>query len=1420
MARFVGLSRFSLSTLFFAVLLYSSFAEAQIPPSTSTTSTPIPGVGHDYLGGVAETVNPVNGSVSFRIPVSMPPGRGITLPFSFAYDSNGVNYMSPNFGTFGAWVSPMSSITSQAGWSESVPVEDNAEITWTGIPDGGGHNTPCFAFVNYVFQDASGNRHNLDLTTYNETGKGGSATCNNGSNWPFGFGALTVTQGGEPDQAILATIDNTDGLSPGPVNVTDGDGTVFQFPVVTDNIYGVMATSVTDRNGNFTTINPPASSGSPYSYIDTAGRTVLQDSGFANSPETVTISGLGAPYKLTWTALSTPSFVTPTTVVSGKCGNPGHYPWYSTGYAGNGNDHAISVLTLPNGKSFSFAYDPNYGLVNKITYPTGGYIQYTWGIYAEAEAGIFYNTQGEICQMLYGVPAITDRYVSFDGSTVALHQQFQYPTPTWADNGNYSWTSKQTKVITTDNVRNTSFTTVYNYSPIPADRPPNSSGGPTQSDPVESSIVYSDTTGSLLETVTKTWQSTSLLKSQENTYPSGLASETTWTYNANGLPTQQDDYDFGTTAPPNPPGPLLRQTVTNYATIGTTHIVNKPSSVQIFDSTGTNLVAETDYAYDGYGSGGITSVTATNHDNTDFPPSYTTRGNLTTKTAKCLQSGCSNAVTTYTYDETGQILSMTDPCGNGSCNDMTGTAHTTTYSYADNYSSGTPPGDTNALLTKVTDALGHSASYAYGYGDGQLTGSTDPNSQPINYKYNTPPSGCSFSDGLDRLSEIDYPDGGKTTYCYNDSAYNPSTPSPSVTTTKTITSSLNEVSTTAFDGMNHKVKTILSSDPDGATYTATSYDGNARPYQVYNPTRCNPPTTNCGTETTWGITTYNYDALGRTMQVAEPDGSQVLTSYSGNQTTVTDETNNQRTSTSDALGRLTAVSEAPGVSGYNFTTQYQYDALNNLICAVQKGTDTTAFTTCAAASTTWRPRSFVYDSLSRLTNAANPESGAISYTYDANSNLVTRLAPQANQTGTAQTTTTYSYDVLNRPLHVAHSYPGNATASWAYDGSAISGCPGISIPTLSSPTNLIGRRSSKCSQESTSSFSYDPMGRLIAEAHTIGLSATATYNTGYSYYLDGSLHQSTYPSTDVVTYTVGGAGRVTGVSDATNTFVAGPSSPPMYAPHGAVKTMTQGTGITTTNIYNVRLQPLLLSAGSTFSLCYDFHAKVAINDLPCQFSASTTGDNGNVFQVLNNLDSTRSAVFSYDPLNRISQANTSNTTSTNCWGESYTIDAWGNLTNVGAPPGIGGNCQTGGLNAAPASTANQLNGYCYDAAGNLLLDSPCPTGSFTPTYEYDAENRLYNPQAEYTYWYDADGVRIRKAASATLGTMYWPGPNGEYLMETNGSGTISEEYIYFNGARIARVDRPSGMVHYYFSDQLGSASVITNSSGVVQEQDY
>ena len=505
---------------------------------------------------------------------------------------------------------------------------------------------------------------------------------------------------------------------------------------------------------------------------------------------------------------------------------------------------------------------------------------------------------------------------------------------------------------------------------------------------------------------------------------------------------------------------------------------------------------------------------------------------------------------------------------------------------------------------------------------------------------------------------------------------------------------------------------------------------------------------------------------------------------------MTDEAGNQRTSQTDGLGRLTYVWEAPNSTGYNYETDYVYDPLNNLRSVNQKGG--------SGNSANWRTRTFVYDSLSRLTSASNPESGTITYTYDLNGNLSSKIAPKPGQTGTATVTTNHFYDVLNRLT--AKSYINLSTPQpiYAYDGTATSSC-NISQPSITSPTNLVGRVSTACAGLSASKFSYDPMGRTIFEARNDKGSSggPSQHNVQYAYFKDGSLNTLTYPSGNVVTYTVGGAGRVTQLNDASNNYVT-PSScsnslaivAEKYWPFGGLGGICLGktstSGIFRQENYNTRLQPVSVEAipvNSSNAILwrgFDFHLG--------------SGDNGNVFGIQDLVNSIQSTAFTYDPMNRIVQANTTATSGSGCWGEIYTIDPWGNLTNRAGVSGMG-SCYTEGLSAT-ATSKNQLSGIgvLYDAAGNVVNDG----NGNQPTY--DAENRIAT-DAGVTYSYDADGYRMEKSS----GTMYWPGPSGEFLAETDMSGNINEEYIYFDGERLARVDRPSGTVHYYFSDHLGSA---------------
>jgi RHS repeat-associated protein len=961
-------------------------------------------------------------------------------------------------------------------------------------------------------------------------------------------------------------------------------------------------------------------------------------------------------------------------------------------------------------------------------------------------------------------------------------------------------------------VRNNQFQTVYTYAPYHV-------SSSSSLVPMEQTIVYKDFNGAVLKTVTKAWGDYFLLGCELQTLDNGSISGTWFSYGSGGQLTDKKEYDYGliTSASACQPGPYhqgsspppsgitpTRETATTYQPFSATPIFpsgatifNRPASMITYDH-GTRM-AETDYAYD---RNGVGAVSAVGHDDNNYPPSYTNRGNATTKTVNCFigSTACTNSVSTYTYDQTGQVLSITDPCGNGPCTDMVGANHTKTFSYTANFlaGSGTPPGNTNAYVTTITHPTVGSVTaheyFQYAYSDGQLTASQDDNDlaagKSTTYFYET---------YLRRLAETDYPDGGKKTWCYKDATgqcADTVAPVPSVLKSTSIDSATTLTTTTIMDGVGHVIKTQLTSDPEGIDTTDTTYDGLGRVYTQSNPHRSSSSTTD-------GTTTKTYDALGRILTVLQSDGSQLSTSYSGNCTTVMDETGKMRKSCTDALGHLIQVWEDPGSAPHlNYETDYQYDALDNLLCAVQKATDASPFTTCAAAPATWRPRSFQYDSLARITTATNPESGTVRYIYDANSNLVQKTLPKPNQTNPATTTNTnFCYDALNR------------VTSKAYISTACPPSTPVATYTYDQGTTGIGHRTGMTDTPGSSSWTYDLMGRIVSETR---ITSGVTKTTSSVYNLDGSVKSITYPSTRTVNYTYSAAGRALSAIDPTGPINYATSA--TYAPPGELATATNGfvqggfTGINTANVYSNRLQPVLLSAANptatVLSLCYDFHSHTALNFPPCNFSASTAGDNGNVYQIVNNRDGNRTQNFVYDNLNRILQGYTSGTN----WGEDFTIDAWANLTNRSLHAG---KTNSEPLNAAPALTSNQLTGFGYDAAGNM-------TSNGTLGYNYDQENRLTKFITNITdiYIYDGDGERVKKSVPAV--TLYWYGATGNVLDETSGTGTLISEYIFFKGKRIARRDADN-TVKYYFADNLGSASVITNATGAMpplEESDY
>jgi YD repeat-containing protein len=930
-----------------------------------------------------------------------------------------------------------------------------------------------------------------------------------------------------------------------------------------------------------------------------------------------------------------------------------------------------SVIQLPNNQSYTFTYAQNlYGEPTSVTLPTGGTITWTWGSPDK------------------GGRKVTSRTVSANGQTSAW--TYTWGTPILQG----SWKNVMTDPLGNDTVYTCSD--IHGLAGYLSDEP-NCLITTTQY------FAGSSANGTLLKTVqadhdgalqpirkTVTWNQTNQVSKTETDWdqfavPGWPPGTISW-----GNPVEQREYDYGVGAP----GSLVRRTHFNYlhltnSNYSNLNIADRLTSKIVYDGAG-NVVAQTQTIYDGSslvqtstcnGTGG-----APQHDYCNFGSSNLIRGNPT-QVQRWLNASNTWLSTTNSFDDLGNLRTTTDPGG-----------HTTTYAYDDRWANSfcPPSANSQAYVTQVTNHLGQRLQTTYFPCTAFKQATKDENDLFAGR------AGTTYTfDLMNRLLTKTLPEGGQTSFSYADSA------PVSVTSTTKITSALNLVSTIFKDGLGRTSQSQFTSDPDGTTKTDTTYDVLGRTSTVSNPyrTATDPGPTN-------GLTTTIYDALGRMCVVVPPDGTavpgntcptsapsnDVFTAYSGNTTTVTDQAGKKRKSVTDGLGRLAQIFEDP--AGLNYETDYQYDTLDNLTCAVQKGTDTTPFTTCAAAPATWRPRSFVYNSLSQLTSASNPESGTLSYSYDADGNVLTK-------TDARNITITYAYDVLNRLTQKSYSDGTTATVKYGYDAVAPTGC---TLPALTIG-NGIGKRTGMCDAAGAEAWSYDitaNVGWKITDARTTN---SVTKSTIVQNNLAGSPATLAYPSGRTITYTPGGAGRPLSAAD--TPYSINYATAAHYAPQGALTSLINGANLSSTYLYNSRLQPCWMYATTGTALPWNSPSVNCTSpdpgpgnvlDLQYNFSLGVA-DNGNVMGITNKRDTTRSQSFTYDVLNRLATAYTSG----NLWGETFQIDPWGNLNKILV---YSGKPQPENLNQM-AGNNNRFTGMSYDAAGNLLNDG-------ASTYFYDA----------------------------------------------------------------------------------------------------
>jgi hypothetical protein len=348
---------------------------AQAGNVSDFTSTPVPGVGHDYIKSFVETVNPAMGSVSLRIEAPQPKVRGaLNYPlYVFSYDSNGVhipkppNVYSPDSNkwatTFLAGDILQGAATSGSGY---LP------LSQTTIPPGGYYtykfaslnggtnnysNIYCQYTYDYLYTEPNGAKHPLRVLSIMDQG---TPVDTNGCLYfqvPFGS---TVQNGGDGIyQAYVASA------------TTGGNSGCSGFckPAVTD-AHG-SSLDVEDTNGNlsnrFLTITAESSPYTPSNWGDDPNGNPLPQNVMAS----VAVSGMENAYKFTYSTASS-SFTLNSTVLSGSTAGCPKLPGDSE------TQLVITAITLPNGQSYQFQYDPVYGLLSKIIYPTGATVTYTW----------------------------------------------------------------------------------------------------------------------------------------------------------------------------------------------------------------------------------------------------------------------------------------------------------------------------------------------------------------------------------------------------------------------------------------------------------------------------------------------------------------------------------------------------------------------------------------------------------------------------------------------------------------------------------------------------------------------------------------------------------------------------------------------------------------------------------------------------------------------------------------------------------------------------------------------------------------------------------------------------------------------------------------------------------------------------------
>jgi YD repeat-containing protein len=374
-------------------------------------------------------------------------------------------------------------------------------------------------------------------------------------------------------------------------------------------------------------------------------------------------------------------------------------------------------------------------------------------------------------------------------------------------------------------------------------------------------------------------------------------------------------------------------------------IVNRKKHIKVLDSDNQSIVSESWFSYDNLSYG-----------------SAPTKGDLTLK--EDYLSGYPNPITRYSYDNFGNIINETDANNNSKL-----------FIFGIN-------DDTNTFSEKEIDNEGHITNKTYDLGTGKIVSQSDSNGNVINYSYD------SFGRIKKEILPYDSANYPTKEYEYDMDGVAPE----SIVIKKRENSGEDSTYDTYYfyDGFGNLIQTKREGEGSKQIISNFFFDGQNRIVKIINP-YLNTSNQNYSVPNDHiNYTRYDYDPLGRVIQVTNPDGTIINVIITPNNVTDIDENDNMISYKIDANDQIIQVIEY--LFDEEFVTNYSYDVMGNLL---------------QINDSAGNMFNYSYDEMGRKLVQEDPDLGTWSYSYDGVGNIVQTVDNRGEVVD-------QSYDGINR----------------------------------------------------------------------------------------------------------------------------------------------------------------------------------------------------------------------------------------------------------------------------------------------------------------------------------------------------------------------------------------------------------------------